>query len=146
MVMSIQTNFPDVIVFPDGTIRLVTRAAKDLAYANTNIAKVFALSSANAVPDYLMFDETIPEIFEDEGFTVKWERQPVGHYRGKRRLWPKASNRPKVIKFLERIPDEYRKSAANRAYARFRQRHHEMQKAAQKCRKSRQYKPGIEER
>ena len=83
--MSNHTMFPDAIVFPDGTIRLVTRAAKNLVYSNTNIGVVFSLSTAEAVPDYLAFDDTIPQMFEDDGMTVKWERQPVGHYRGKKR-------------------------------------------------------------
>ena len=95
--MSIHTTFPDAIVFPDGTIRLVTRAAKNLVYSNTDIGRIFSLSTADAVPDYLQFDDTIAEMFADEGMTVKRERMPVGHYRSKRRRWPKsttpASNR-----------------------------------------------------
>ena len=132
--MSNHTTFPDAIVFPDGTIRLVTRAAKDLAYANTNIGRIFSLSTANAVPDYLVFDPTIPQMFVDEGFKVKWERQPVGHYRGKKRKWPKTttSKNATVIDFLKCAPDEYRKDAMCRAYGRHRQRNHRMQEAAKK--------------
>ena len=78
------TPFPDAIVFPDGTIRLVTSAAKNFAYSNTDIRTIFTISRANAVPDYLPFDDTIPEMFEDAGLVVKRERQPVSHYRGKR--------------------------------------------------------------
>ena len=132
--MSVQQSFPDVIVFPDGTIRLVTRAAKDLAYANTNIAKIFSLSTESAVPDYLMFDPSIPQMFVDEGFTVKWERQPVEHYRGRRRRWPKTatSKNATVIDFLKRTPDEYRNDAMCRAYGGHRQRNHRMQEAAEK--------------
>jgi len=130
--MSTYTSFPDAIVFPDGTIRLVTRAAKYLAYANTNIAKIFSLSTANAVPDYLMFDDATPQMFEDEGFTVRWERQPVGHYRSKRRRWPKSTD-AKVIDFLQRIPEQTRKDAMFRAYGRHRQRHHRMQEAKKRA-------------
>lgn len=132
--MSVQISFPGVIVFPDGTIRLVTRAAKDLAYANTNIAKIFSLSTKSAVPDYLMFDPTIPQMFVDAGFTVKWERQPVEHYRARRRRWSRAatSKNATVIDFLERIPDEYRNDAMCRAYGGHRQRNHRVQKVAEK--------------
>ena len=106
--MSVQQSFPDVIVFPDDTIRLVTRAAKDFAYANTDIAKIFSLSTAASVPDYLLFDPTIPEMFEDGGMSVKWERMPVAHYQGKRRRWPKSkvSNRPKVIEHMGHMSKE----------------------------------------
>jgi len=37
--MSVHTTFPDAIVFPDGTIRLVTDAAKQWAYTNTNCSR-----------------------------------------------------------------------------------------------------------
>ena len=133
--MSTYTSFPDAIVFPDGTIRLVTRAAKDLAYANTNIGRIFSLSTANSVPDYLMFDDATPQMFEDEGFTVRWERQPVGHYRSKRTRWPKSttSGDGKVIKFLEKIPEQIRKDAMFRAYGRHRQCHHRMQEAKKRA-------------
>ena len=122
--MSIHTTFPDAIVFPDGTIRLVTRAAKDLAYANTNIRRIFSLSTADAVPDYLMFDNTIPEMFEDEGMNVKWERQPVGHYRSRRRRWPKSTpaGDGEVMDLFLHIPKHHRHDSMFRAYGRHRAR------------------------
>ena len=128
--MSTYTTFPDAIVFPDGTIRLVTRAAKSLAFSNTNIGKVYSISTKDAVPDYLGFDDTIPEMFEDEGFTVRWERQPVVHYRSKRTRWPK-SNDATVIDFLQRIPEQTRKDAMFRAYGRH--RNHRMQEAKKRA-------------
>ena len=85
--MSIHTTFPDAIVFPDGTIRLVTSAAKQWAYSNTNIKNSCTEST---VPDYDDFEDSIPPMMEDIGLVVKWERQPVGHYRSKRRTSPRA--------------------------------------------------------
>jgi len=135
MVMSNYTTFPDAIVFPDGTIRLVTSAAKNLAYSNTNIGKIFSISTANAVPDYLDFDDSIPEMFEDGGLVVKRERVPVGHYRSKRRRWPKSttSTDAKVVDFLQRIPRNCREDAMCRAYGRHRARNWQlMQKRDEK--------------
>ena len=144
--MSSQTAFPDAIVFPDGTIRLVTRAAKDFAYANTNIGTVFSLSTARAVPDYLAFDDTIPQMFEDESMTVKRERQPVGHYCGKRRtsLKAKSSNASEVeydnhrARFEGLTLDEYRRQRQMcRAYGRHRARNWRlMQERDEKLKKS----------
>ena len=79
--MSNYTTFPDAIVFPDGTIRLVTSAAKQWAYSNTNIKNSCTEST---VPDYDDFEDSIPPMMEDIGLVVKWERQPVFHYRSKR--------------------------------------------------------------
>ena len=138
------TKFPDVIVFPDGTIRLVTRAAKELAYSNTNIGVIFSLSTAKAVPDYLAFDGTIPQMFEDDGMTVKWERQPVFYYRSKKRVLPKAISCENSTddydrhraRFVGMDVEQYRKQCrTNRAYARFRKHHHKMQQEAAEKRK-----------
>ena len=72
-------------------------------------------------------------MMEDKGFVVKRERVPVSHYRSTRRRWPKSttSGDGKVIKFLEKIPEQIRKDAMFRAYGRHRQRHHRMQEAAE---------------
>jgi len=80
--MSIHTTFPDAIVFPDSTIRLVTRAAKQWAYTNTNINRWCDLST---VPDYVDYEDSVAQALEDNGFALKRERQPVGHYRSKRK-------------------------------------------------------------
>jgi hypothetical protein len=89
-----------------------------------------------------MFDDTIPQMFEDEGFTVKWERQPVGHYRGKRRtsLKAKSSNASEVeydnhrARFEGLTLEEYRRQRQMcRAYGRYRARNHRlMQEAAER--------------
>ena len=102
--MSTLTNFPDAIVFPDGTIRLITSAAKSWTFTNTQIG---SSCTASTVADYILSEDSVAEAMEDAEFVVKRERQPVGHYRSKRRRWPKsrASNKPQVIEFLERIPD-----------------------------------------
>lgn len=120
--MSTYTKFPDAIVFPDGTIRLVTCVAKSLAYANTNVAKLFSVSTANAIPDYIDFDDSIPEMLEDDGLIVWREHVPVGYYRSKRRSWPKSttSGDGNVIGFLERIPESYSEIIRCRAWIRFR--------------------------
>jgi hypothetical protein len=129
--MTIHTTFPDAIVFPDGTIRFVTKVAKQWAYTNTNIDR---WCTASTVPDYVDFDDTVPEIMENTGFVLKQERVPVSHYRSKRRSWPKPAipNDTKVIDFLQRIPKQCREDAMCRAYGRHRQRHHRMQEAAEK--------------
>ena len=87
--MSNQTTFPDAIVFPDGTIRLVTAAAKSWTYANTEIK---CKCTASTVPDYVLSEDEVAQKMEDKGFVVMRERQPVFHYRSKRRTMPKSSN------------------------------------------------------
>ena len=129
--MTIHTTFPDAIVFPDGTIRFVTKVAKQWAYTSTNIDR---WCTASTVPDYVDFDDTVPEMMENTGFVLKQERVPVSHYRSKRRRWPKctSSNDGKIIEFLQRIPKQRREDAMFRAYGRHRQRNHRMQEAAKK--------------
>ena len=80
--MSIHTTFPDAIVFPDGTIRLVTSAAKLWAYSNTEVKNS---CTDKTVPDYVDFEDSIPQMMEDDELVVKRELQPVFHYRSKRR-------------------------------------------------------------
>ena len=74
-------TFPDDIVFPDGTIRLVSVGAKSWAYSNTNIQERCTIST---VPDYDVFEDSVPQSMSDDGLIVKYERQPVFHYRSKR--------------------------------------------------------------
>ena len=66
--MSILTTFPDAIVFPDGTIRLVTDSAKQWAHTNTAID---GWCKINTVPDYVDFDSSIPPLMEGKGLTVQ---------------------------------------------------------------------------
>lgn len=134
--MSIHTIFPDAIVFPDGTIRLVTSAAKQWAYTNTNIDRWCDLST---VPDYVDYEDSVAQALEDDGFVVKREHVPVGHYHSKRRRWPKSttSNDAKVIDFLQRISKRYRQDAMHRAYGRHRARNWRlMQERDEKRKKS----------
>ena len=121
--MSNNVKFPDAIVFPDGTIRLITVAAKYWAYTNTTVDGRCKVSD---VPDYVDFDDSIPEMMEDMDLALTWERVPVGHYRSRRRHWPKSatSGGSRVIDFLQRIPKQYREDAMCRAYGRHRQRQH----------------------
>jgi len=77
--MSNHTTFPDAIVFPDGTIRLVTDAAKQWAYTNTAINGWCTIST---VPDYVDFDKSIPPLMEGKGLVVQWKRMPVSHLVG----------------------------------------------------------------
>ena len=99
--MSVHTTFPDAIVFPDGTIRLVTDAAKQWAYTNTNIDRWCELST---VPDYVDFDNSIAQLMEGKGLVVQWKQIPVSHYRSKRLKWPKSTvnNDDITIDFLKR--------------------------------------------
>ena len=121
MNMSNCTTIPDAIVFPDGTIRLVTSAAKDFAYSSTDIAIIHSLSTANGVPDYIDFDSNIPQMLADAGLVIKQERQPVFHYRSKRRRWPKSttSSDGKVIQLSDYRTKEQRQVVAQRGYTRF---------------------------
>ena len=86
--MSRGQTFPDAIVFPDGTIRLVSVDAKSWAYSNTDIKKRYTIST---VPDYNDFEDAIPQMMNDDGLVVKYERQPVFHYRSKRKTLPKGT-------------------------------------------------------
>ena len=124
--MSNYTTIPDAIVFPDGTIRLVTRAAKDFAYSSTDIGTIHSLSTASAVPDYLDFESSIPQMLADAGLVVKQERQPVFHYRSKRRRWPKSttSSDGKVIQLSSYRTSEQCQVVAQRGYTRFLIRRH----------------------
>jgi hypothetical protein len=117
--MSNQTAFPDAIVFPDGTIRLVTDSAKLWAHANTAIN---GWCKIDTVPDYVDFDDSIPQLMEENGFVIKRERHPSFHYRSKRRKWPKSTSDGNVIKFLEKIPKSYRQDAMFRAFGRHKAR------------------------
>ncbi len=86
--MSSHTWFPDAIVFPDGTIRLVSVDAKSWAYSNTDIKRKCTVST---VPDYDAFEDSVPQLMSDDGLVVKYERQPVLHYRSKRNTSLKKS-------------------------------------------------------
>ena len=86
--MSILTDFPDTIVFPDGTIRLMSVDAKSWAYSNTDIKRKCTVST---VPDYDAFEDSVPQLMSDDGLVVKYERQPVLHYRSKRNTSLKKS-------------------------------------------------------
>ena len=114
--MCSKTRFPDAIVFPDGTIRLVTRAAKELTYKSSTIKELLPIRTAREVPDYFSFDDSWPVTLKARGLEVRQQRQPVGHYRSKRRRWPKAraSGNVAVIDFLARVPEAYRKDAMRR--------------------------------
>ena len=113
--MSNHTTFPDAIVFPDGTIRLVTTAARKWAYTNTAIN---GWCKINTVPDYVDFDGSIPPLMEGKGLVVQWKQMPVSHYRSKRRKWPKSTVTHDAIDFLQRIPEERRQAAMFRAFGR----------------------------
>ena len=119
--MSRITQVPDAIVFPGGTIRLVTRAAKDWAFNSTEIDR---WCDFNTVPDYVDFDISVAQLMKNNGLVVRQERMPVGFYRSNRRRWPKStvSGEVEVIGFLQRIPIEHRDNAMFRAYGRHRQR------------------------
>jgi hypothetical protein len=130
--MSSYTTFPDAIVFPDGTIRLVTGAAKLWAYSNTDMKNICTDST---VPDYVDFEDSIPPMMEDVGLVVRRERVPVGHYRSRRRRWPKptTTDDAKPVDFMQRVPKHYRQDAMCRAYGRHRARNHrKMQEASER--------------
>ena len=114
--MCSKTRFPDAIVFPDGTIRLVTRAAKELTYKSSTIKELLPIRTAREVPDYFSFDDSWPVTLKARGLEVRQQWQPVGHYLSKRRRWPKAtaSGSVAVIDFLARVPEAYRKDAMRR--------------------------------
>jgi hypothetical protein len=130
--MSSHTWFPDAIVFPDGTIRLVSVDAKSWAYSNTDIKRNCTIST---VPDYDAFEDSVPQLMSEDGLVVKYERQPVFNYRSKRRRWPKfaTSGDGKVIDLFLHIPKHRRQEVMIRAYARHRARNWRlMQEAADK--------------
>ena len=122
--MSVQQSFPDAIVFPDGTIRLVTSAARLWTYAKTEIRSSCA---ASTVPDYILSEDVVAEAMEDAGLVIKRERQPVFHYRSKRRRWPKSttSSDGKVIQLSDYRTKEQREVVAQRGYTRFQIRQHQ---------------------
>jgi hypothetical protein len=119
--MSVQQSFPDAIVFPDGTIRVVTSAAKLWTYTNTAIR---SSCTASTVPNYIESEDSVAEAMEEAGLTVIREEMPVSHYRSKRRRWPQTTtfDDTTVIKFRDRIPEEKRDDAMCRAYGRHRAR------------------------
>jgi hypothetical protein len=135
--MSNRAAFPDAIVFPDGTIRLVTSAAKQWAYTNTNIDRWCELST---VPDYVGFDNSIPPLMEGKGFIVLREKQPVFHYRSKRRTTAKFTNASEDeydghrARFEGLSLEEYRKQRrTSKGIARWQSRNYRrMQEAAEK--------------
>jgi len=133
--MSVQQSFPDAIVFPDGTIRPVTSAAKLWTYAKTEIR---SSCTASTVPDYILSEDVVAEAMEDAGLVLKRERQPVFQYRSKRRRWPKSttSSDGKVIQLAKFRSEEQRQVVAQRGYTRFLIRQHRrMREAADKCKR-----------
>jgi hypothetical protein len=130
MVMSNYTTFPDAIVFPDGTIRLVSVDAKSWAYSNTDIKRNCTIST---VPDYDAFEDSVPQLMSDDGLVVKYERQPVFHYRSKRNTSLKKSASTDALddydrhraRFEDMTVEEYRKQSQRmRAYGRFKADHY----------------------
>jgi hypothetical protein len=121
--MSTEIKFPDAIVFPNGTIRLISSNAKSWAYSRTDLKRDFRVES---VPNYVAFDDAVAESMAEDGLLIRRERQPVGHYRSKRRRWPnkKISNDTTVIDFLQRIPEQAREDAMFRAYGRHKRQAH----------------------
>ena len=120
--MSTCTTIPDAIVFPDGTIRLVTSAAKLWTYTNTAIR---SSCTASTVPNYIESEDSVAEAMEDAGLVLKRERQPVFHYRSKRRRWPKSttSGDGKVTQLSDYRSEVQRQVVAQRGYTRFQIRH-----------------------
>ena len=122
--MSIITQFPDAIVFPDGTIRLVTSAARLWTYTKTEIR---SSCTASTVPDYIESEASVADAMEEAELTIKRERVPVGHYRSKRRRWPKSttSSDGKVIQLSDYRTKEQRQVVAQRGYTHFQIRQHQ---------------------
>jgi hypothetical protein len=118
--MSKGQTFPDATVFQDGTI--------------------------STVPDYVVFPDETPQMMSDDGLVVKYERQPVFHYRSKRKTLPKATccensaddhDRHRA-RFEGLSLEAYRKQCRTmKAYAKFQQRHHRMEQEAAEKRKGR---------
>lgn len=135
--MCSKTRFPDAIVFPDGTIRFVTQAAKRVTYLSSNLKELIPLRSARDVPDYYSFDDSWPVTLKGRGLEVRQQRQPVGHYRSKRRRWPKAraSGNVAVIDFLARVPEAYRNDAMRRRSGRKRKQSHRKETTVRRPRK-----------
>ena len=84
--MSKGQEFPDAIVFQDGTIRLVSVDAKSWVYGNTTIKNGCTIST---VPDYSHFTDRVPQAMSDDGLVVRYERRSVIRYRIKIRALPK---------------------------------------------------------
>ena len=137
--MSNRTAFPDAVVFSNGTIRLVTSAAKLWAFTNTSIDGWCTVST---VPDYVQFDDSISKLMGNKGFVVMREKQPVFHYRSKRKISPieKSSNASEDeydnhrARFDGLTLEEYREQIrVQSAYAKWKcSYYHRMQEAAAK--------------
>jgi hypothetical protein len=128
--MSKGQTFPDAIVFQDGTIRLVSVDAKSWAYSNTNMQERCTIST---VPDYDVFEDSVPQSMSDDGLVVKYERQPVFHYRSKRNTSLKKSASNDALddydrhraRFEDMTVEEYREQSQRmRAYSRFKADHY----------------------
>jgi len=139
--MSNRTAFPDAIVFPDGTIRLVTSAAKQWAFTNTSIDGWCTVST---VPDYVQFDDSISKLMENKGLVVMREKQPVFHYRSKRKTTAKSSNASEDeydghrARFEGLTVEEYvNQRRKMRAYSRWQAKNYHRTQEAAKRRKAR---------
>ena len=73
--MCSKTRFPDAIVFPDGTIRLVTRAARELTYSSSTIKELLPIRTAREVPDYFSFDDSWPVTLKARGLEVRQRKK-----------------------------------------------------------------------
>ena len=116
--MSTYTTIPDAIVFADGTIRLVTSAARLWTCTYTEIR---SSCTASTVPEYIESEDSVADAMEDAGLVIKRERVPVGHYRSKRRRWPKSttSSDGKIIQLSNYRTSEQCQVVAQRGYTRF---------------------------
>ena len=66
--MSTYQTFPDVIVYRNGTARLVTQAARSWTYSNTALSDHCEIDS---VPDVVAVDVSVAEDMEHDGLVVK---------------------------------------------------------------------------
>jgi hypothetical protein len=105
------------------------------------------MSKGQTFPDAIVFPDSIPQMMNDDGLVVKYERQPVCHYRSKRKTLPKATCCENFADDHDRhrarfeglsLEDFRKKCRTMKAYAKFQQRHHRMKQEAADKRKGRE--------
>ena len=60
-------RMPDVMVYRNGDVRLVSSDAKSWAYQNTTLSDDCTVST---VPEWMLCDESMTQVMEDDGLSV----------------------------------------------------------------------------
>ena len=73
--MSIRQTFPDAVLLPDGSLRLVTQDARSWMYSNTNLS--CPCSGANDVPQFILPAPGLVDVMRLDGLVVREKKSSL---------------------------------------------------------------------